>query len=159
MFRTILAFLLTLHVLVGATPHPVDKRNQRITFTSVGKTENSTVGAGNVAAAGNLIPFGNIGIGCGINWATNVATYGGGLQAGSSDFGLGSGFSVTDGKIHIGAGIGFGSAGASANLDFTGLKNGAVTLVFNSSKPIICLPQPPHNVQGGGGYAVLCKTM
>jgi hypothetical protein len=78
----------------------------------------------------------------------------GGLQAGSSDFGLGSGFTMTPGKITIGAGIGLNSANTSANIQFTGSKNGSVEMVFESTMPIICTPGVKD-----GKSVVSCKTV
>jgi hypothetical protein len=78
----------------------------------------------------------------------------GGLQAGSSDFGLGSGFTMTPGSIQIGAGIGMNTANASANIQFTGAKNGSVELVFESTSPIVCTPG-----MRDGKSIVSCKTI
>lgn len=47
-----------------------------VQITSLEKNATSTVGSGNVAAAGNLTPFGDIGVGCGINWKADTS-YGG----------------------------------------------------------------------------------
>jgi len=78
----------------------------------------------------------------------------GGLQAGSSDFGLGSGFNMTPEAIIIGAGIGMNAANASANIQFHGSKNGSVELVFESSAPIVCTPGFKD-----GKSTVSCKTV
>jgi hypothetical protein len=78
----------------------------------------------------------------------------GGLQAGSSDFGLGSGFTMTPRTITIGAGIGLNTANASANIQFTGSKNGSVELVFESSAPIVCTPGTKD-----GKFLVSCQTL
>jgi hypothetical protein len=78
----------------------------------------------------------------------------GGLQAGSSSFGLGSGFTVTPETITIGAGIGLNAANASANINFTGSKNGSVELMFESIAPIACVPGMKD-----GKYVVSCKTV
>jgi hypothetical protein len=64
----------------------------------------------------------------------------GGLTAGSSDFGLGGGFNITPEVLTVGAGLGLNSANVSANIQFTGAKNGSVELVFESSAPIVCTP-------------------
>jgi hypothetical protein len=86
----------------------------------------------------------------------NILTHGraGGLQAGSSDFGLGSGFTMTPGTITIGAGVGLNSANASANINLTGSKNGSVELMFESTAPIVCTPEVKD-----GKYVVNCKTV
>ncbi|RAR15234.1 pyridoxal reductase [Stemphylium lycopersici] len=123
-----------MQMLASATPHQ-HRRAASVEITSLEKNVTSTSGSGNVAAAGTLTSFGDIGVGCGINWKADVS-YGGGLQAGSSDFGLGSGFTMTPGAITIGAGIGMNTANASANIQFTGAKNGSVELVFESSSPV-----------------------
>lgn len=47
-----------------------------VDINTLSKTVNSTGGTGQVAAAGTLNPFGDIGVGCGINWAEGVS-YGG----------------------------------------------------------------------------------
>ena len=138
MLAYILISYFVLNALAFATPITV-ARGSGVAITSLEKNVTSTSGSGNVAAAGNLTPFGDIGIGCGINWKQH-GSYGGGLQAGSSDYGLGSGFTVTPEAITIGAGIGLNAANASANIQFTGAKNGSVELVFESSAPIICTP-------------------
>jgi hypothetical protein len=78
----------------------------------------------------------------------------GGLQAGSIDFGLGSGFTMTPEATTIGAGIGLNSANASANIQFTGTKNGSFELVFESTAPIVCTPGLKD-----GKSVVSCKTV
>ena len=78
----------------------------------------------------------------------------GGLQAGSSDFGLGSGFTMTPNSIEIGAGIGMNTANASASINFKGAKNGSVELVFESTNPIICTPGTQD-----GKSVLTCKTI
>lgn len=47
-----------------------------VTILSLGNTTNSTGGEGHVAAGGKLSPFGDIGVGCGVNWENEVG-YGG----------------------------------------------------------------------------------
>jgi hypothetical protein len=81
-------------------------------------------------------------------------TFQGGLQAGSSDFGLGSGFTMTPQTITIGAGIGLNAANSSANIQFSGSKNGSVELVFESSAPIVCTPGTKD-----GKFVVSCRTL
>jgi hypothetical protein len=78
----------------------------------------------------------------------------GGLQAGSSDYGLGSGFTMTPESITIGAGIGLNTANVSANIQFTGAKNGSVELVFESSAPIVCTPGVMDGIS-----IVSCRTL
>jgi hypothetical protein len=53
--------LLALHA--SATPLSAHKQDNSLAITSLEKNVTSTSGTGNVAAAGNLAPFGNIGIG------------------------------------------------------------------------------------------------
>ncbi|CAN9159539.1 unnamed protein product [Alternaria alternata] len=125
-------------MLASATPNQQRRAND-VDITSLDKNVTSTSGVGNVAAAGSLTPFGDIGVGCGINWQAGVS-YGGGLTAGSSDFGLGGGFNITPEVLTVGAGLGLNSANVSANIQFTGAKNGSVELVFESSAPIVCTP-------------------
>jgi hypothetical protein len=78
----------------------------------------------------------------------------GGLQAGSIDFGLGSGFTMTPDTVTISAGIGLNSANSSANIQFTGAKNGSFELVFESTAKITC----SSGVKDGKSV-VICKTM
>ncbi|CAN9406627.1 unnamed protein product [Alternaria alternata] len=125
-------------MLASAMPNQQRRAND-VDITSLDKNVTSTSGVGNVAAAGSLSPFGDIGVGCGINWQAGVS-YGGGLTAGSSDFGLGGGFNITPEVLTVGAGLGLNSANVSANIQFTGAKNGSVELVFESSAPIVCTP-------------------
>ncbi|KAI4914754.1 hypothetical protein J4E90_004786 [Alternaria incomplexa] len=152
MFAQFVLPFLAMQMLASATPHQ-HRRANGVEITSLTKNVTSTSGIGNVAAAGNLSPFGDIGVGCGINWQADVS-YGGGLQAGSSDFGLGSGFNMTPEAIIIGAGIGMNAANASANIQFHGSKNGSVELVFESSAPIVCTPGLKD-----GKSTVSCKTV
>jgi hypothetical protein len=64
-----------MQMLASATPHQ-HRRANGVDITSLTKNVTSTSGSGNVAAAGSLTPFGDIGVGCGINWQADVA-YGG----------------------------------------------------------------------------------
>ena len=61
---------------------------------------------------------------------------------------------MTPGAITIGAGIGMNTANASANIQFTGEKNGSVELVFESSSPIVCTPGTKDGLS-----TVSCKTL
>ncbi|RMZ67933.1 hypothetical protein GMOD_00004014 [Pyrenophora seminiperda CCB06] len=145
-----LAFL-ALHMLAAATPTK-QRRDDGVNITNLGKNVTLTSGTGNVAAAGTLAPFGKIGVGCGINWQDEVS-YGGGLQAGSSNFGLGSGFTINPNNITIGLGIGMNAANTSASIKFTGGKNGNVEFTFESSSLIVCTPGTKD-----GKSVVTCKT-
>ncbi|KAB2103853.1 hypothetical protein AG0111_0g7481 [Alternaria gaisen] len=138
MFTKLAVSFLAMQMLASATPNQQRRAND-VEITSLDKNVTSTSGVGNVAAAGSLTPFGDIGVGCGINWQAGVS-YGGGLTAGSSDFGLGGGFNITPEVLTVGAGLGLNSANVSANIQFTGAKNGSVELVFESSAPIVCTP-------------------
>ncbi|CAN9428402.1 hypothetical protein CC77DRAFT_1023625 [Alternaria alternata] len=138
MFTKLAVSFLAMQMLASATPNQQRRAND-VDITSLDKNVTSTSGVGNVAAAGSLTPFGDIGVGCGINWQAGVS-YGGGLTAGSSDFGLGGGFNITPEVLTVGAGLGLNSANVSANIQFTGAKNGSVELVFESSAPIVCTP-------------------
>ena len=77
MFNKAILPFLDLQMLASAMPqqHP---RASGVEITSLVKNGTSTDGSGNVAAAGNLTPFGDIGIGCGINWKADTS-YGGEL--------------------------------------------------------------------------------
>ncbi|CAN9429422.1 hypothetical protein AA0113_g5030 [Alternaria arborescens] len=138
MFTKLAVSFLAMQMLASAMPNQQRRAND-VDITSLDKNVTSTSGVGNVAAAGSLTPFGDIGVGCGINWQAGVS-YGGGLTAGSSDFGLGGGFNITPEVLTVGAGLGLNSANVSANIQFTGAKNGSVELVFESSAPIVCTP-------------------
>lgn len=50
--------------------------DEGVKVNTLSKTSNATGGTGSVAANGNLDGFGDVGIGCGINWTKNVS-YGG----------------------------------------------------------------------------------
>jgi hypothetical protein len=58
----LLAFL-SLQALAAANPFTARQRDNSVAITSLEKGVNSTSGYGNVAAAGNLSPFGDIGVG------------------------------------------------------------------------------------------------
>lgn len=77
----------------------------------------------------------------------------GGLQAGSSDFGLGGGYTIRSEEMEIGAGIGFTKTNASASIQFTGSSNGTFELEFSSSAPFVCVPSTKDGQQG-----VKCTT-
>ncbi|KAH8732104.1 hypothetical protein GQ44DRAFT_670953 [Phaeosphaeriaceae sp. PMI808] len=124
-----------------------------VDVTNLTKNVTSTSGEARAAAAGTLQPFGGIGIGCGINWKEGVS-YGGGLQAGSSSFGLGSGFTIKPDTFDIGVGIGLNSANASANFQVSGSLNGTFEFVFESSSPkVACTPE-----QSNGKTKIRCKV-
>ncbi|KAF2131853.1 hypothetical protein P153DRAFT_415141 [Dothidotthia symphoricarpi CBS 119687] len=132
---------------------PKRQTSDGIAITDFNKNATSTSGIGNVAAAGTLAPFGEVGVGCGINWASNVS-YGGGLQAGSDVFGLGGGYTIKPDSLELGAGIGVNSVNASANIQFSGTKNGSFELTFESSSPIICTPGTQD-----GKFTVRCTSV
>lgn len=77
----------------------------------------------------------------------------GGLQAGSSSFGLGGGFTIREQEMEVGAGIGFTKTNASANLVFSGSVNGTFEMEFSSSSPFACVPG-----ERDGLYVVVCTT-
>ncbi|CAA9963271.1 hypothetical protein PTMSG1_06639 [Pyrenophora teres f. maculata] len=131
---------LALQMLAAATP-TTQRRDDGVIVTNLGKNVTSTTGTGNVAASGNLASFGKIG--------GDV----GGLQAGSSDFGLGGGFTINPNNITIGVGIGLNAANASASVHFTGGKDGSIELIFESSSLIACTPGIRD-----GKTVVTCKT-
>ncbi|KZM27257.1 uncharacterized protein EKO05_0001828 [Ascochyta rabiei] len=153
MVSQLILALTALQTLASATPSNHRQRSSGLAITSLAQTGNATNGTGNVAAAGTLPPFGDIGLGCGINWQSDVS-YGGGLQAGSNDYGLGTGATVTPEAITIGVGIGLNAANASANIQFVGAKNGSFELVFESSAPLVCLQDKKN-----GTYSISCTTV
>ncbi|EOA86978.1 hypothetical protein ACJQWK_08791 [Exserohilum turcicum] len=151
MLGRILVPFLAMQVLVSATPQQ-GRSASDVKITSLEQNGTSTQGIGNVAAAGNLTPFGGIGVGCGINWKADTS-YGGGLQAGSKDFGLGGGFTIKPDSLEFSAGIGLNEAGVSANVQFAGGKDGSMQLSFNTSARIVCTPATE------GQFTILtCKT-
>jgi len=75
MFGHITISFLALQTLAAATPTK-QQENNGVKITSLDKNVTSTSGTGNVAAAGTIEPFGNIGVGCGVNWQSGLA-YGG----------------------------------------------------------------------------------
>ncbi|KAF1336151.1 Gpi transamidase subunit pig-u family protein, partial [Globisporangium splendens] len=122
-----------------------------VTIVDQSKNLTATGGTGNLAAAGSLEPFGGIGIGCGVNWEEN-GTFGGGLQAGSSSFGLGGGYTVSSDKLTMGMGIGVTSIyNASVQLDVT--TKGSVSFVFSSSGAFTC-----ENTVVDGNNAIKCTS-
>ena len=77
MFNKAILPFFTLQMLASAMPQH-HARASGVEVTSLEKNGTSTSGSGNVAAAGNLTPFGDIGVGCGINWKADTS-YGGRL--------------------------------------------------------------------------------
>jgi hypothetical protein len=62
----------TAGTLLEARQNPVD-------IVQLNKNVSGTSGSGDVSAAGNLSPFGKLGVGCGINWTQN-ASFGGKMK-------------------------------------------------------------------------------
>lgn len=62
-----------------AASHLQPRQSPSLDIVSLTKDVNATGGKGNVAAAGQLLPFGEVGVGCGISWAEEVS-YGGETQ-------------------------------------------------------------------------------
>ncbi|EME80918.1 uncharacterized protein MYCFIDRAFT_57079 [Pseudocercospora fijiensis CIRAD86] len=108
-----------------------------VKITTLSKTSNATGGTGQVAAAGTLEPFGGIGVGCGINW-NSKDSYGGGLQAGSKDFGLGGGAEIKPGSLHYGAGIGLNGVNATASFQLNATTEGVFGFAFSSTEKFAC---------------------
>jgi hypothetical protein len=79
MFTKLAVSFLAMQMLASAMPNQQRRAND-VDITSLDKNVTSTSGVGNVAAAGSLSPFGDIGVGCGINWQAGVS-YGGMLFA------------------------------------------------------------------------------
>ncbi|KAF2856611.1 hypothetical protein T440DRAFT_462858 [Plenodomus tracheiphilus IPT5] len=150
--QTLTIVTLALAGFVSATPYNLHSRAKDVTITQLSKSLNSTGGEGNVAASGTLSPFGSIGVGCGVNWVRDVS-YGGGLTAGSTDYGLGGGFAIAPENITIGLGIGINAANASANIDFSGTKDGKFELVFEASGEVVCMPGKKD-----GKSIITCKS-
>jgi hypothetical protein len=61
---------------------------------------------------------------------------------------------MTPEVITIGAGIGLNGVNATANIQFTGAKNGSLELVLESTAPIVCIPGLKD-----GKSVVTCKTV
>lgn len=68
--------ILALTSLATATPTPLEVRDSGVSFTGVSNSTNGTSGVGSLSAAGTLSGFGGIGVGCGVNWESDVS-YGG----------------------------------------------------------------------------------
>jgi hypothetical protein len=83
MFTKLVLPFLAVQMLASATPQQ-HRRVGGVDITNLNSNVTSTSGSGNVAAAGSLTPFGDIGVGCGINWQTDVS-YGGTFCAFSSN--------------------------------------------------------------------------
>lgn len=79
MFTKLAVSFLAMQMLASAMPNQQRRAND-VDITSLDKNVTSTSGVGNVAAAGSLTPFGDIGVGCGVNWQADVS-YGGTLFA------------------------------------------------------------------------------
>lgn len=154
--------------------------DEGVKVNTLSKTSNATGGTGSVAANGNLDGFGDIGIGCGINWTKNVSYGGtrkassphfplplylssefpnnlcslGGLTGGSADFGLGGGFNITQNQLNVSAGIGIDPANASANFVLSATKDGKFEFVFDASSETVCT-----NERKEGRFVVSCKSV
>ncbi|GIZ48971.1 hypothetical protein CKM354_001201400 [Cercospora kikuchii] len=127
--------------------------DEGVKVNTLSKTSNATGGTGSVAANGNLDGFGDVGIGCGINWTKNVS-YGGGLTGGSADFGLGGGFNITQNQLNVSAGIGIDPANASANFVLSATKDGKFEFVFDASSETVCT-----NERKDGRFVVSCTSV
>ena len=75
MFNQVIVPFLAMQMLAYGMPQQ-QPRASGVEITSLEKNGTSTAGSGNVAAGGNLAPFGTIGVGCGINWKEDTS-YGG----------------------------------------------------------------------------------
>ncbi|SMR54011.1 unnamed protein product [Zymoseptoria tritici ST99CH_1E4] len=133
-------------------PREETNETNTVEITTFGRSQNSTGGQAQVAAAGDLSPFGEIGVGCGINWQEDVS-FGGGLQAGSSSFGLGGGYKIFPHSMEIGAGIGYTKSNASASITFQSSDDGSFQLTFTSTRAFACVPGNATT-----GYSVTCTT-
>ncbi|CZT14405.1 uncharacterized protein RCC_00382 [Ramularia collo-cygni] len=151
-FQTAFVTLLALTYYATASHLHPRQSSGGVDINNLSKNVNGTSGTGDVSASGNLAPFGGIGVGCGINWAEGVS-YGGGLQAGSSSFGLGGGYTIRPEEMEVGAGIGFTKTNSSASIQFTGSTNGTFGLTFSSSSPFVCIPSFED-----GQHSVKCTT-
>ncbi|KAF2211277.1 hypothetical protein CERZMDRAFT_9323, partial [Cercospora zeae-maydis SCOH1-5] len=123
-----------------------------VTVNNLSKTSNSTGGSGSVSAAGTLAGFGGIGVGCGINWNDDVS-YGGGLQSGSKDFGLGGGFTITPTQLNVSAGIGINPANASGNFVVSATTDGKFVFEFDASSAVVCVQDITN-----GRFKINCMT-
>ncbi|KAK2003962.1 hypothetical protein LX36DRAFT_745122 [Colletotrichum falcatum] len=140
----------TLVVLAGLASAGVAPRQNAagVDITTLNKTVEATSGTGEVSAAGTLAPFGQIGVGCGVNWEEGQS-YGGGLQSGSDSFGLGGGFNITEDKMTIGLGIGLvGSQGLNTSVNYEVSTNGSATITFTSTKGLTCQQTTINGLEG-----------
>ncbi|KAF7185554.1 hypothetical protein HII31_13051 [Pseudocercospora fuligena] len=124
-----------------------------VNITTLSKSSNATGGTGQVAAAGTLEPFGGIGVGCGINWNSNDS-YGGGLQAGSKDFGLGGGAEIKADSLYYGAGIGLNGGNATANFQLNATTKGVFGFTFDSTEKFACSSKFEN-----GTYSIDCHSV
>ncbi|KAK2064437.1 hypothetical protein LY76DRAFT_71366 [Colletotrichum caudatum] len=126
----------------------VDVDTPAVDITMLGKNVTATFGTGAVSAAGTLDPFGNIGLGCGINWAEGKS-FGGGLQAGSDAFGLGGGFTVTNDTMTIGLGMGVNAPESfNTTVGYMASTNGTASIIFTSTKGITCQETTVNGLKG-----------
>ncbi|CAG8983253.1 hypothetical protein HYALB_00002689 [Hymenoscyphus albidus] len=128
------------------------RQDEGVKISQLNSNGTGTKGLGDISAAGTLEPFGSIGVGCGINWNKDVS-YGGGVQAGSTDYGLGGGFTISPKNITIGLGIGLNGDGSNASIDFVALKEGTFELTFTTSKKVEC-----KETQKDGNTVTTCKS-
>ncbi|KXT01725.1 hypothetical protein AC578_2752 [Pseudocercospora eumusae] len=154
-----LPMLTTLLLLLAATSASASVREENgggagVNITTLSKSSNATGGTGEVAAAGNLEPFGGIGVGCGINWDSLKETYGGGLQAGSKDFGLGGGAEIKADGLHYGAGIGLNGGNASVNFQMNATTEGSFGFSFGSTREFACSSRFVN-----GTYSIDCRSV
>ncbi|ORY71416.1 uncharacterized protein BCR38DRAFT_492563 [Pseudomassariella vexata] len=113
-----------------------------VNITALEKNVTPRSGSGAVSAAGTLSPFGEVGLGCGINWQETQSVGGdwvpGGLQAGSDTFGMGSGLTITPDAMNVGLGISVIPADFNSTVSVAAAANGTITLVFASTGNFSC---------------------
>ncbi|KAK7960738.1 hypothetical protein PG988_011952 [Apiospora saccharicola] len=116
---------------------PSASASSSVKVNTIGSNGTVSNGSGSLSASGSLAPFGDIGVGCGINWAEGTS-FGGGLQAGSPAFGLGGGYTISAKNMTIGLGTGNTKTNTKADLALTLGYDGAAEFKITYSGKLSC---------------------
>ncbi|KAK8091749.1 hypothetical protein PG997_002110 [Apiospora hydei] len=135
----------------GVMAAPSAPASSNVTVNTIGTNGTASNGAGSLSASGSLAPFGDIGVGCGINWAEG-SSFGGGLQAGSPAFGLGGGYTISTSNMTIGLGTGNVKTNTKADLAFTLGYDGAAEFKITYSGKLSC----QESTDGTGASVFTC---
>ncbi|KAK6838007.1 hypothetical protein PG987_006288 [Apiospora arundinis] len=124
-----------------------------VKVNTAGSNGTTSNGTGSLSASGTLAPFGDIGVGCGINWAEGTS-FGGGLQAGSPAFGLGGGYTISTSNMTIGLGTGNVKTKTKADLAMTLGYDGAAEFKITYSGKMSC----QEGTDASGATVFTCKS-